>query len=401
MKDIVIIANYCRDFSENDNGRFMYLCKKLSQENYVEIITSDFVHGENRHKEPLATEWPFKITFLHEPGYPKNVCMQRLYSHVIWGKNVRRYLRERKVPDVVYCAVPSLTAPLEAAKYCRENSVRFIIDIQDLWPEAFKMVFNVPVISDVLFWPMKHRADRIYGAADEIVAVSKTYAERAMRVNKKCKSANVVFLGTEKETFDEYADSEAPEMDHFTVAYIGNMSESYDLIPVIDALANIVEHPVKLLAMGDGERRKVFELYANKKGVNTEFTGRLPYPQMVRCLTECDVAVNPICKGAAQSIINKVGDYAMAGLPVVNTQECAEYRELLEQYQAGINCECGSATQVRDAIVELYEDEERREKMSANSRKLGMERFDRGRTYGKIVEVMMGNSSGGGENSCL
>ena len=28
MKDIVIIANFCRDFSETDNGRFMYLCKE-------------------------------------------------------------------------------------------------------------------------------------------------------------------------------------------------------------------------------------------------------------------------------------------------------------------------------------------------------------------------------------
>ena len=47
MKDIVIIANFCRDFSETDNGRFMYLCKELSKEHNVEIITSDSTTGMN------------------------------------------------------------------------------------------------------------------------------------------------------------------------------------------------------------------------------------------------------------------------------------------------------------------------------------------------------------------
>jgi hypothetical protein len=48
VKDIVIIANFCRDFSETDNGRFMYLCKELAKDNKVEIITNDFIHGQKK-----------------------------------------------------------------------------------------------------------------------------------------------------------------------------------------------------------------------------------------------------------------------------------------------------------------------------------------------------------------
>ena len=40
----------------------------------------------------------------------------------------------------------------------------------------------------------------------------------------------------------------------------------------------------------------------------------MSYEDMVQTLVQCDIAVNPIIKGAAQSIINKVGDYAAAGL---------------------------------------------------------------------------------------
>ena len=200
MKDIVIIANFCRDFSENDNGRFMYLCKELAKEHHVEIITSDFSHGKKTHKEALTIKWPFKITFLHEPGYLKNICLKRFYSHYVWGQNVRKYLKNRKKPEVIYCAVPSLTAPYEAAKYCKKNGVKFIIDIQDLWPEAFQMVFNVPVLSNLIFAPFNWLANGIYKRADEIAAVSESYVQRALSVNKKCSSGHAIYLGTKMET---------------------------------------------------------------------------------------------------------------------------------------------------------------------------------------------------------
>lgn len=140
MMDILIIANFCRDFSSSDNGRFMYLCRELSKENNVEIVTSDFSHGNKEHKGKLTVDWPFKITFLHEPGYKKNISVKRFISHHKWGKEVNKYLKGRRKPDVIYCAIPSLTASAFAADYSKKNNVKFIVDIQDLWPEAFQMV---------------------------------------------------------------------------------------------------------------------------------------------------------------------------------------------------------------------------------------------------------------------
>jgi len=175
MKDIVLINNFCRDFSPNDNGRFMYLCKELSKDNNVEIITNDFNHSNKTRKDPLTCDWPFKITFLHEPGYQKNVSLKRFYSHFCWGKEVAKYLKNRKKPDVIYCNIPSLTSAIKASNYCKSNNIKFIIDIQDLWPEAFQMVFNVPVLSTLLFMPFRFIADIIYRRADEICAVSKSY----------------------------------------------------------------------------------------------------------------------------------------------------------------------------------------------------------------------------------
>ena len=53
--DIVILANFCGDFSEKDNGRFLYLAKLLAENHNVELITSDFFHIKKKtHKTPYV-----------------------------------------------------------------------------------------------------------------------------------------------------------------------------------------------------------------------------------------------------------------------------------------------------------------------------------------------------------
>ena len=112
---------------------------------------------------------------------------------------------------------------------------------------------------------------------------------------------------------------------------------------------------------------------------------------MVSKLCNCDIVVNPIVKGSAASIINKVGDYALSGLPVINTQESQEYRNLIEKYQCGINCNCADAEDVAEAIIKLVKDENLRKRMGGNSRLLGEERFDRRFTYKVIVDLIEKN----------
>lgn len=394
MKDIVIIANFCRDFSEADNGRFMYLCKELSKEHKVEIITSDFSHGKKTHKEPLKVQWPFKITFLHEMGYKKNISFRRFLSHRAWGKEVEKYLKMREKPDVIYCAVPSLTAPYAAAKYCEKNNVRFIIDIQDLWPEAFKMAFNIPIISDLIFSPFTYLANEIYKRADEIVAVSDTYGKRALSVNNKTKAYINVYLGTKMEKFDDAVCKfrENKETQDIRLGYCGSLSYSYDIRCVLDAMSILINEKsiknIKFIVMGDGPLKDKFEQYAKDKNVNVEFTGRLDYEKMCSKIAACDIAINPISHGAAQSIINKHGDYAMAGIPVVSTQECEEYKELVTSYQMGFNCKNGDAHDLADKIKILIEDECLREKMGDNARRCAAERFDRKKSYLPIIEIV-------------
>ncbi len=397
-KHIAIVANFCDYGSEKTNNRFNYLAWLLSSFGHnVELVTSTFSHREKKQRERLESEsLDYKTTLLFEPGYPKNVCLRRFKSHRVFARNVKKYLGETKKPDLLYCAIPSLNVAKICAKYCKNNGVKFIVDIQDLWPEAFKLVLRLPIVSDIIFAPMTWKANYAYKNADKIVAVSETYKNRGLKVNKKDDSGLCVFLGTELDEFDKLAKLHVVDKpnDEIWIGYAGTLGHSYNIELIIDALNLISDKLTKKVVFkvyGDGPYLDRFKSYAKDCKVSVDFLGRLEYSLMVANLIKCDIAVNPIVKGAAQSIINKHGDYAGAGLAVVNTQESQEYRALIEHYDAGINCGAESVEEVADALLELINNEEKRIMMGRNSRKLAEEKFDRKTTYKKILELINEN----------
>ena len=115
----------------------------------------------------------------------------------------------------------------------------------------------------------------------------------------------------------------------------------------------------------------------------------LSYPLMVSVLCNADIVVNPIKKKSAGTIINKHADYAASGLPVINTQECEEYRSLVTEWNMGINCECENAKDVSKQLDFLVENKTIREFMGANAKRCSSEMFDREKTYKKIVEAIL------------
>lgn len=389
--DIVIIANFCAALDKPTNSRFDYIANLFAKENDVEMIGSTFSHDTKKRRECDFSRFLYKVTLVEEPGYKKNISIQRFLSHKVWGENVLNYIKRRKKPDVVYCAIPSLTAAEKVGRYCNQNGVRFIVDIQDLWPEAFQMAVNIPVISNIAFIPFKIIANKAYSAADAIIAVSQTYVDRARLINSKAQKYEPVYIGTNLAKFDKNVECNRlvrEDNEEFWVGYCGSLSDSYDIPCVIDAIKLLDDCNVKLVVVGSGYLEQEFKRYAQQAGINACFMGYVSYPQMCGVLSACDIAVNPIKGNSAASIINKHADYASAGLPVINTQDSEEYRNLVVEYHMGINCRNGDVHSVSSAIEFLINNAEKRVKMSRNARKCAEERFDRENSYKKIIDCL-------------
>ena len=396
MKDILLVTNYWHFKIEKESSRYLFLADLISKENdlSLEIVTSTFYHAtkkQRRYSNEFLNSFQYKISLIDEPGYKKNISIKRLYSHNVFAKNVLKYLKKRKKPDLIYLVVPSLDVANQVSKYANHNKIPLIVDIQDLWPEAFKMAIDIPIISDVLFYPMMKKANKIYSRADKILAVSKTYVQRGLRVNKKDKEGLSVYIGSDlnyaNECIDQYKINHIDSK--FWITYVGALGHSYDIKLIIDAIKNLNKKGIsniKFNVLGDGPLKNEFEKYAEKKDVDVYFPGMIRYPEMMGILSSSEAAVNPIVKKSVSSIINKVGDYASAGVPVINTQNSDEYRNLLEENNAGINCD--TLNDVEDAIRLLYENSSIQKEMANASKKIGEKYFDRNLTYKKIIDLI-------------
>lgn len=389
---ITIIDHYSQAPGEKGNNRFIYLAKLLCAKGYqVEIITSDFSHIKKQTRNIPQEEiekLPFGYVMLHEPVYKKNVCLQRIVSHYVFGKNLAKYLESRTDIDCIYISVPSLDVGKAAADYCQKRGIPFFVDIQDVWPEAFELVLPIKQVTRHFLAPMRKTANYIYKAADYIVAVSDTYLKRGL-LCKNSPEGMSVFLGTDLTDFDNAVRKRKivkPE-NEFWVGYAGTLGASYNLKIIINACRKMIDDGysrIQIKVLGDGPDLE--RLKAEAKGLPVEFFGRVDYEKMAGVISSCDVAVNPIVAGAAQSIINKHGDYAAAGIPVVSTQESSEYKNLIERYNCGISCNPNDVDAVAIAIEFFYDNEAERVRYGANSRRMAEELFDRSKTYPLIVE---------------
>lgn len=397
INDIMLITNFWHFNCEKSSSRYSSLAEILTNNGYsLEVVTSDFYHRtkeKRKFDKKFFSSFPYKISLLSEPVYKKNVSIKRLRAHKKFAKNVEDYLKKRKKPDAIIVVIPSTYVAKYVVRFCNRNKIPVILDIQDLWPEAFQMAFNVPILSEVLFYPLKRMAEYAYKNADSIVAVSETYARRGAELCKKSHSGTAIYLGANY----DYAKSAIESIqidkteDEFWITYIGALGYSYNIKLVIDAVSILQDrgvHNIQFHVFGNGVLEDEFKTYAKRKSVKTKFFGHTEYGVMMAYLANSDVAVNPISGKSVASIINKVCDYATAGVPVINDQNSTEYRNMLRDYNCGINCRNNNAQDFANAIFELYNDKELRQIMRRNAIQMASEKFDRNKTYLEFVKIL-------------
>ena len=394
--DVIFISNYWHFECEKVSSRYLSIANMAADSGIsVEVITSTFYHTTKKQRDIFKelSSYKYKTTLIEEPGYKKNIDFERIVSHRKFADNVIKYLEKRKKPDLIYLFVPPIYLGNQIAEFAEKKNVKLIIDILDLWPEAYNMILPFPKITHYILEPMKRKANKIYARADKIIAVSQTYVDRAIQYNCKCKKGLAVYIGTDMEVFDKYAVPKKIKnsTDIIRVAYIGMLGTSYDLISVVDAInemSDSIKEKIIFEIMGDGPKRTEFEEYAKAKKINAIFTGKLPYDEMVQRLCQCDIAVNPIKSSSASSIINKVADYSAASLPIINTQTNLEYRNLLREYNAGFSVDGKDSQMFSKYLSMLATDNDLRMQMGRNSRRLFEEKFSREKSYPLIIDAI-------------
>ena len=388
---------------ERGYTRFRFLSELLAREGFdVDLITSTFQHWDKAQRDTTRACYqglPYRIRFVYEPGYKRNLDLGRINSHRIFARNLRRLFRSRfadnpRAYDLIYSEIPPNDMARTCAEVADEHGIPYICDVNDLWPEAMRMAVNVPVVSDIAFAPFARDARRAYQLAAAAVGTSDEYAARPDADRAEPCEKRTVYVGNRLSEFDAGARERAREVEkpdgEFWATYAGMLGASYDLATLVDAAALAAEQDprIRVKVLGDGPDREALEKRAAAAGAPVEFLGYASYDLMAAYLCASDVTVNSLVKTAAQSIVTKIGDYLAAGIPMVNTGPSPEFRAKVEADGFGVNVEAGDPRTLADALLALAADDDRRAEMGARARAVAEEQFDQERSYQTIINLI-------------
>lgn len=402
MKKIAVITMGVRLNGEKGYTRFRYLCDFLTDAGYqVDLITTTFQHWEKAQRdiEKIKKEnYKFGIKFIYEPGYKKNVDLKRIRSHKIAAKNLTELLEKDGDYDLLYAEIPPNDVALAAAEYAKRKGIPFVADVNDLWPEAMRMVLDIPVISPILFHPLQRDAEKVYSLVSGVIGTSDEYRDRPFQNQNRSVPKATVYVGNEISVFDKGAqdqDEVVVKLDgEFWVSYAGTIGTSYDIRTMVLAAEELAKRGhtnIKIKILGGGPMKEELEALANDRQIyNVEFVGYAPYDKMAAYLKKSDILVNSFVRKAPQSIVTKIGDYLAAGKAMINTCMSPEFRGKVEKDGFGINIEPEDVGILADAIEQLYENEDQRLEMGRKARQIAEEQFDRPKAYRKIEELIRG-----------
>jgi len=379
--------------------RFRFLSEFLVGKGYeVDLITSSFQHWDKAQRDVDSAQYrglPYNIVFIWEPGYTRNLDLRRIHSHAVAARGMRNYFREHAGEyALIYSEIPPNDVALACAQSAHEQGIPYVADINDLWPEAMRMVVDVPVLSDVAFHGFARDAHEVYNLLAGAVGTSDEYAARPA-ADREAPYAHVTcYVGNDLAEFDAGVAAHAAEVakpgGEFWVAYAGTLGASYDLATTVKAAAALAPaHPgFRVKVLGDGPDREKLEELAARLNAPVDFVGYTPYALMAAYLTKSDVTLNSLVKDAPQSIVTKIGDYLAAGKPMVNTGSSPEMRAKTASDGFGVNVVAGDVAELAGAFEALMADDDARRVMGVRARQVAEDEFDRPKAYERIAGLI-------------
>ena len=323
--------------------RYWLMARAFAQAGHqVTYWTSDFSHAHKaprQFKETIAPDG-FRLTLVPTAPYPANICLRRVRSHRALARTWRQMAAASpERPDVVIASLPPLSLASGALAFCRTVGARFVVDVQDAWPETFYRVAPA-----WLFAPLRAVARRIYRAADAVTAVAARYLDLARSYGATA-PAHLCHLGID---LPPRPALRSPSR-HLNLLYLGAMGKSYDLETVIDAIKETDDAELDLA--GTGPKEKALRARA-ADCPRIRFHGYLDAAALQTLFAQADAGVIPMFPDSCVGVPNKLADYVAAGLRIVNSLP-GETADLIARFAAGAFYAAGDVQSFKDAVSAL------------------------------------------------
>lgn len=180
--------------------------------------------------------------------------------------------------------------------------------------------------------------------------------------------------------------------------YVCGFSGSFAQWHGVDILAQAVKHIIKLipdsivLFIGDGILRPKVEDIIERDDVKdfTIITGMIPYSQMPKYLSACDILLSPCVRNEdGTEFFNspvKLFEYMGMEKPIV-ASDIGQQSEVIQNKVNGLLCEEGSAEDLANKVYQIYIDKDTAIKIGKEARKLVIDKYNWKANAQNVIDI--------------
>ena len=329
-----------------------------------------------------------KVSYVWVRTTPKKTLRARLASYGSFAASATLAGIAAKRPDVILASSPPLSVGGVGATLARRHRVPWVFDIRDLWPDAAVALGQIG--EGRLLEATRRLERRLYRSAAVITTTTEPFADR-IEGRGGAGKVTVIPNGTPGLFLDVGAKPREPSLlgngdGVFTWTYAGNIGLVAGLECAVEA-AGRLGRGFRLTLIGDGQRRdELRRLAATLPEGSVRFVDPVPPNEAARLMRASDALLvtrepNPDLDAM---VLSKLYDCCAVGRPVV-VSAAGETSRLASEADAALCVPPGDSASLADAIRELREDADLRERLTrrgrifaeANTRERGAERLER------------------------
>lgn len=383
--------------------RYAYLAAALAQKD-VKVVwwTSSFDHISKKQRAIAQpnhrVDCSYQIATIPVPNYRSNTGFARLWNHLIFEfRFYRKASKTAERPDVILASLPPLLTPWLAMRLASKWRSIGIIDVQDLWPEAFLTLlarFPKRLVQALLNGLYRLRDSAVQNATS-VTGVSATYASAVAR-NEPDKHQAIFVLGADvaSHRIQSISSSRVPEKTSteqwfLRSGVVGHFCDVGVLIATAKQLSSS-RPDIKLVIAGRGPAFPALKQGVAKHDLqNLLCYEDVSYEELIVLHRFADATLCLYTEDATHSLVNKAFDSMAAGKAIINSV-AGEMADVVESERIGINCQAGDSDSLMEAIVTLASNTELLSLYGENARRLADERYDKRVVYEQYAEWILG-----------
>ena len=312
----------------------------------------------------------------YAPGGSKiGFVIEYAYSFLATLRLVLKARRRGKLKVLQACNPPDIFWPI-AMLLRRLDGTKFVFDHHDLCPELYLSRFPEGG-AGLPYKGLRFLERTTHRTADHVISTNDSYRRIAVtRSGKATDDVTVVRTGPDPDRLRRgEVDESSKRGRRILVSYIGVMGPQDGVDIVVRAADELVNKlgrtDIAFTLIGGGDCFDELVALRDELGLagHVEFTGRVPDEDVKQVMSSADIGVSPDPKNPLNDVstMNKTMEYMAFELPVV-AFDLTETR--VSAGDAALYVEPNDVEKYARAIIELADDEPRRQRMGA----LGRER---------------------------